>query len=382
MRRVWIIVSGLIGLVLCFSPVVAQGRQTVYPESRRYSIDVPDNWVYETRSNPNYFFIGESLQIADSPQVLADYFAGNPVNGQLILLDFFPLSTLKAFGWTIEGIPTRELLMNAFVGTYTEQDLTFSDIAGYPAATVDLTASGYIMGGFVYQSLLLVGDMVVNMVTVSGSPQQIIEIDRILPSFRFYPEQPDCSADFSQRPPLVLEDGAIALPLQQCWLVRTEDSVNSPFNLRQLSRPTEGDTSPMPYYHTIFWDSPVEFMRRVDDSIAQNARITDRNLIGGMIQVGIYPYEWFNTNPATDAILQSLFEQIGGFAEDYNFTQAPVYTIVGRLSRVFDGDNNGRFMLVADGTHVFLVIIATPSTMWSEYAPLADDILSRIEIGA
>ncbi|MDX2076523.1 MAG: hypothetical protein SFZ02_08850 [bacterium] len=383
MRRVWIVVSSLIGLLLCLSPAMAQSRQTIYPESLRYSIEIPTNWVYDTRSNPNYFFIGESLQAADSPQVLADYFAGNPVNGQLILLDFFPLSTLEAFGWQIRDIDERELLLNAFVGVYTEQDLTFSDIAGYPAATVDLTATGYIDGGFVYQSLLLVGDVVVTMVTVSGSPQQIVEMDRLLPTFRFYPEQPACSADFSLRPPLTLESGKVKLPLQTCWLVRTEDVMNSPFNLRQLPRPSEEDTTPKPYYHTIFWDNPIEFMRRVDASYTNPEGMSERNLIGGMIQVGVYPYTWFTGDPATDATLGELFSQIGGFAEDYNISQTPVYTITGRVRQVFDDpDNVGRFMMIADGEHVYLIIIATPSALWSQYAPLADDILAQVEIGA
>ncbi|HRF96386.1 MAG TPA: hypothetical protein PLZ51_14370, partial [Aggregatilineales bacterium] len=77
------------------------------------------------------------------------------------------------------------------------------------------------------------------------------------------------------------------------------------------------------------------------------------------------------------------FGQIGGFAEEYNIIQSPVYTITGRLRQVFDDpDNVGRFMMIADGEHVYLIIIATPSSLWSQYAPLADDILERVEIDA
>lgn len=398
MRRVCFLVFGLIGCVVCINPVMAQGRQTAYPESRRYSIEIPSNWIYETTTNPNYFFVGESLQIADSPETLQIYRETNEVVGQLITLDFLPLSTLELFGWETQNIDERQLLMNAFVGLYTEQDLQFTPIAGYPSATVDLTGiSSEFYGGFVFQSAIWVGDVIVYMVTVAGSAQQMAEIDRLLPTFQFYPDPP-CSNDFSERSPLVIEGGALSIPLQSCWLVLSEEWVNSPFNLRQQPFPDEvrkaieqydlladikAQIPPTPYYHIIFWDEPIEFMRRVDEAYLNTEGMENRNLVAGMMQIGVYPYAWFSSNPASDAILQTIFEQIGGYAEDYSITQAPIFTITGRLSQVFDApDNVGRFMLIADGEYVYVIIIATPSALWSQFAPLADDLLSKVIIGA
>lgn len=396
MRRVWVIVFSCIGLLLCLSPALAQGRQAVYPESRRYSMEIPNNWIYETVTNPNYFFVGESLQIADSEETLRVYRETNEVLGQLITIDFIPLSTLELFGWQTQGIDERQLLMNAFVGLYGEQDLQFTPIAGYPAATVDLTGiSPDFYGGFVFQSAIWAGDVIVYMVTVAGSAQQMAEIDRLLPTFQFYPEPP-CSADFGQRPPLIIEGGAITIPLQTCWLVLSEEWVNSPFNLRQSPFPEEvtkaleqydlladikAQIPPTPYYHLIFWDEPIEFMRRVNTSYLTDIGMENRNLVAGMMQIGVYPYAWFNGNPASDAILQTIFEQIGGYAEDYNISQAPTFTITGRLSQVFDSpDNVGRFMLIADGEYVYVIIIATPSALWSQFSPLVDSILSGVII--
>lgn len=382
MRRVWILAI-FIGIWLCMNPVMAQSRQTVYPESRRYSIEIPDDWVYATRPSENYFFLGESLQIADSQETLDVYFETNEVLGQLITIEFVPVSTLALFGFQTQNVTERQMLMNAFVGQYQDYELQFAPIAGYPAATVDLTGtSDEYYGGFVFQSAIWVEDVIVYMVTVAGSPQEMNEIDRLLPTFKFYSQPRDCATGFSQRPALSLENGAVSIPLQTCWLVLTADYVNSPYNLRQLPRPEEDkDVSGLPYHHLIFWDSPIEFMRRVNASYLSNTGMTDRSLVAGMMQIGVYPYSWFDDNPETDATLQVLFEQIGGYAQDYAITRDPVFTIRGRLSQVFDNpDNVGRFMMIADGAHVYLIIIATPSALWSQLTPIAEDLLSQVII--
>lgn len=382
MRRVWI-VAIFIGLWLCTNPVMAQGRQTVYPESRRYSIEIPNGWVYATRPSENYFFLGESLQLADSQATLDTYFQTKEVLGQLVTVEFIPVSTLALFGFQTENVDERQMLMNAFVGQFADYDLNFTPVAGYPAATVDLTGnSDQYYGGFIFQSAIWIDDVIVYITTVAGSPQEMFEIDELLPTFRFYTDPADCSADFAQRPPLALEGGNVSIPLQTCWLVLDREYVNSPFNLRQLPRPEEDkDLATLPYHHLIFWDMPIEFMQRVDMSYLSDVGMTDRSLLSGMMQIGVYPYSWFNSNPETDATLGLLFEQIGGYAEDYNIIREPNFTITGRLSQVFDNpDNVGRFMMIADGTHVYLIIIATPSALWSQLTPIAEDLLSQVII--
>lgn len=382
MRRVWI-VAIFIGLWLCMNPVMAQGNQTVYPESRRYSIEIPNGWVYATRPSENYFFLGESLQLADSQATLDTYFQTKEVLGQLVTIEFIPVSTLSLFGFQTEGVDERQMLMNAFVGQFADYELQFAPVAGYPAATVDLTGtSDQYYGGFIFQSAIWIEDVIVYITTVAGSPQEMVQIDRLLPTFKFYANPTDCSGNFAHRPPLSLENGNVSIPLQTCWLVLDREYVNSPFNLRQLPRPEEDkDLSTLPYHYLIFWDSPIEFMQRVDMSYLSDTGMTDRSLLSGMMQIGVYPYSWFNSNPETDATLGLLFEQIGGYATDYNIIREPIFTITGRLSQVFDNpDNVGRFMMIADGTHVYLIIIATPSTLWSQLTPIAEDLLSQVII--
>lgn len=382
MRRTWIVVI-MISLYISVMPVMAQGRQTVYPESRRYSIEIPTGWVYATRPSANYFFLGESLQIAESQLTLDTYFETKEVLGQLITIEFIPVSTLALFGYPTENVSERQMLMNAFVGQYADYELQFSRIAGYPAATVDLTGiSDNYYGGFIFQSAVWIDDVIVYITTVAGSPQEMYQIDALLPTFRFYTDPTNCSANFDQRPPLTLEDGNISIPLQPCWLVLDKEYVNSPFNLRQLPRPAnDADLTKLPYYHLIFWDDPLDFMRRVDMSYLSSTGMIDRSLIAGMMQIGVYPYRWFNTNPEAEATLNMLLEQIGGQVQNYNITHQPVFTMRGSLSQVFGHpDNVGQFMMIADGTHVYLIIIATPSAVWSTLTSVAEDLLEQVVV--
>lgn len=202
--------------VLLPLPTQAQEINTIFTESGRLSIDVPETWV--SRHMPEEEEIegvdSESLVFGTSHNVIDQYLNNESFDGTVFFLGAYPYQVYQP---EVLG-DLRQMMMEVTV--YQEEDIQVGEFANFPAATFLYDDDSRY---FIWEVLLDIGEITYRGIVYSTRKDEFELVQEITHSIRTFPVALEATLDSSQATrTLTTDDSRLSFTVPENWLYWNE----------------------------------------------------------------------------------------------------------------------------------------------------------------
>lgn len=362
-----------------YAPAAAQATEvvTVFSESQRFSINVPTDWHMSTADTlwgRTSNIAGETIHVTSQESAFA---APDHTNMQEL-----------RFTLTAEYFPTDLYTADFIFENITSTPYTIGEVAGYPAGIFNnscdsrnellvlsptLPKTNFVCGEMLVigENMLYVADYIFPGATSpvdSGIVAQMQDkVDLMLASFTIYPPTDTLNIESpSPRSPLVLDNGALELPIFPFWVampwVNPVNGINPNATIDLYA----------PRYYVIMPDNYDAVLSTMYDAYSNEA-FTPISLTYPLIQISVHTYgslfggalvtvdDEMRLNAAT-TILQNY-----GTVDRQNVTPVQFGAsrgLVFPMANVFGGNNNATAMVIDMNFSFYVMVIAAPTPQW------------------
>lgn len=397
MPRLRLICLVLACLVVLVGPAHADETVTVFPESGRYSLEIPAEWVSSQAEDANpHLFLGENISIAPDEAVLESVIDGQAI-GDGLTVTLIPIAQQMMFSENpvpLEDLSVRDRLDMGLSVTAPAEMFMLGEYQAAKARTASLMPP-FADLPFAGVTAVLVDDFVYRIMYGSTSEEGLTALEAIAATFTpHHADTPQLDpAMLSQRPALNIDD-AITMPLAPDWLV-----IHTPYAYNSITNSGGymgfgGDTSE-PEQYLIIPDEQSAFLETYYSSM-RTAESLAQNLTGLVIEVTAYPYDYQLrradvevTTERRETVLRSVIEDIGRDNEGTITTRlingVPVLSAdVTTDSRVGQRDIKAFHLVMIDVNYKFYVFaFAARAEQWhDQYAALVEAVDAGLNVNS
>lgn len=397
MPRLRLICLVLACLVVLVGPAHADETVTVFPESGRYSLEIPAEWVSSQAEDANpHLFLGENISIAPDEAVLESVIDGQAI-GDGLTVTLIPIAQQMMFSENpvpLEDLSVRDRLDMGLSVTAPAEMFMIGEYQAAKARTASLMPP-FADLPFAGVTAVLVDDFVYRIMYGSTSEEGLTALEAIAATFTpHHADTPQLDpAMLSQRPALNIDD-AITMPLAPDWLV-----IHTPYAYNSITNSGGymgfgGDTSE-PEQYLIIPDEQSAFLETYYSSM-RTAESLAQNLTGLVIEVTAYPYDYQLrradvevTTERRETVLRSVIEDIGRDNEGTITTRlingVPVLSAdVTTDSRVGQRDIKAFHLVMIDVNYKFYVFaFAARAEQWhDQYAALVEAVDAGLNVNS
>lgn len=397
MLRIRLVCLVIACLAVFVGPARADETVTVFPESGRYSLDIPAEWVSSQAEDAKlHLFLGENINVAQDEAVLESVMDGKAI-GDGLTVTLVPIAQQMMFGENpvpLEDLSVRDRLDIGLAVTAVAETFMLGEYQAAKARTASLRPP-FADLPFAGVTAVLVDDFVYRIMYGSTSEDGLTALEAIAATFTpHHADAPQLDpAALNQRPALNIDD-AITMPLASDWLV-----IHTPYAYSSITSNTgyfsfNAETSG-PEQYLIIPDEQAAFLEtyyssmRTADSVAQN-------LTGLVIEVTAYPYDYKLrradvevTTERREDVLRGIIEDIGrnntGTITTRLMNGVPVLTAdVTTDSRVGQRDITAFHLVMIDVNYKFYVFaFAARAEQWQDqYAALVEAVDAGLNVNS
>lgn len=397
MPRLRLICLVLACLVVLTGPAHADATITVFPESGRYSLEMPVEWVSSQAEDANpRLFVGENISIAPDEAVLESVMDGKAL-GDGLTVTLIPIAQQMMFSENpvpLEDLSVRDRLDMGLSVTAPAEMFMIGEYQAAKARTASLRPP-FADLPFAGVTAVLVDDFVYRIMYGSTSEEGLTALEAIAATFA--PHHADATqldlAALNQRPALNIDD-AITMPLAPDWLV-----IHTPYAYSSITTNTgyfsfNVETSE-PEQYLIIPDEQSAFLETYYSSMRTGESLA-QNLTGLVIEVTAYPYDYKLrradvevTTERRENVLRGIIENIGRDNEGTITTRlingVPVLSAdVTTDSRVGQRDITAFHLVMIDVNYKFYVFaFAARAEQWQDqYAALVEAVDAGLNVNS